>query len=362
MTLTPSIIAELHPEEFKYLKLLDSTGETANYKDLNKWVNFCRVINSFGSTELTGNTSIFDFNSENDSSNVLIGKPVCNNEYYILDNNCQLCDLYMMGELYISGPGLSKGYLNDEQLSNEKFIYYPEIKKYVFKTGDIVRWRYDGQVEYFGRSDDQIKINGVRIDLNIIKNQIEMIEEVEHCCVIANTDDSENTVICAYIIGSGKVDVAFIRNELLKKLPLVMVPSFITQINEFPLNQNKKIDRRLLPKPIFESIGVINHNLSDNIYFAPFLEILKDVLQLKKINFDNTFIEIGGDSIKAMCVVNKLNMEGLDLKISELLKNQSLYNALQNIFLLNKNHNNKKEIISDSDIYAINNFYSSSKM
>jgi len=360
MALTPSLISELSPSRFKTLRLLDSTGEIVKSDTLAKWVSHCEVLNSYGTTELTGNTSVYKVKG-NEKGIIPIGKPIFNNRYYILDRYNNMCDIGMMGELYIEGPGISKGYLNDTKLTNEKFVINPVTGNRAFKTGDMCRWLPDGCVEYFGRLDKQVKIRGIRINIDDIKNVIDEIDTINNSLVTVNNDEKGDKVICAYLISNAKIDIAQVKQILKEKLPIHMVPAFIKQIDKIPLTKNAKVDYTALPKPVYESMdeGYLKPKTQNEKILAGL--ICKE-LQLDRVNIENRFVEIGGDSIKAMRIAAKLRKLGYKLSVSKLISDESLCHVAKSMETTLDTEIKKKNDISNEDWSAIIAFYNTEKI
>lgn len=355
MALTPSLISELNPNRFKTVRILDSTGELAKSDILIKWTKHCEVLNSYGSTELTGNTSVYKVKGD-EKGVIPIGKPIFNNRYYILDRYNKICDIGMMGELYIEGVGISKGYLNDANLTDEKFIINPITGKRAFKSGDMARWLPDGSVEHLGRLDKQVKIRGIRINLDSIKKVIDEIDMINNSLVTVNIDEKGDKVICAYLISDEKIDISQVKRILIDKLPIHMVPVFITQIDKILLNKNAKVDFTALPKPRYEYIN--------EAYLQPTTQnekILANLickeLKLERVSIENRFVEIGGDSIKAMRIVASLRKFGYKLLVSKLISDDKLFNVAKSMPIILDPKEEKKKNISSEDLSIINEFY-----
>lgn len=360
MALTPSLISELNPSRFKTVRILDSTGELAKLDSLANWKNHCKVLNSYGSTELTGNTSVYKVNGD-EKGIIPIGKPIFNNRYYILDRYNKMCDIGMIGELYIEGIGISKGYLNDDKLTDEKFVINPITGNRAFKSGDMGRWLPDGSVEYFGRLDKQVKIRGIRINLNSIKNVIDEIDTINNSLVTVNIDVKGDKVICVYLISDAKIDIAQVKRVLIDKLPIYMVPAFITQIDKMPLNKNAKIDFTALPKPTYETMdGKFLKPVTQNEKILAGL-ICKE-LKLDSVSLENRFVEIGGDSIKAMRIVASIKKLGYKLLVSKLISDNKLVNVAKNIETVLDTEIKKKKQISCEEWSAIISLYNAEKV
>ncbi|MFM7717331.1 MAG: AMP-binding enzyme, partial [Microcystis sp.] len=179
-----------------------------------------------------------------------IGKPVYNTKIYILDQNLQPLPIGVPGELHISSVGLARGYLNRLELTQEKFISNPFNSGILYKTGDLVRYLPEGNIEFLGRIDNQVKLRGLRIELGEIEAVLETHSEVEKAVVILREDTSDNQRLVAYIVRkSPSLGIGELRRFLQQQLPAYMVPSAFVILSDFPLNNNGKIDRKNLPVP-----------------------------------------------------------------------------------------------------------------
>ncbi|MCP4149781.1 MAG: AMP-binding protein, partial [bacterium] len=229
---------------------------------------------------------------------------------YIVDSRMNLCPLGVKGEICVSGPGIGRGYLNDRKKTEAVFSYDPfrEGAFKMYKTGDIGRYLPDGNIEFFGRKDHQVKIRGYRIELDEIENKLAAVEGVREAAVMDREDDANNKYLCGYISLTGKSEknVDDIKRDLRQWLPEYMIPANLIILDALPLTPNGKVDRKALPEP-----GTID--LSGAEYIAPrdeteekLAEIWREVLAIEKIGIKDNFFNLGGDSLKGIRIVNKV--------------------------------------------------------
>ncbi len=304
--------------------------------------NNCRVFNMYGPTEATIISAVLeiqrsDYQRFHDLSSVPIGEPVANAVLLILDKYFKLSPVNIVGELYIGGDGIACGYLNNPELTSEKFFYrsYRSYMSYIsknfYKTGDLTRWLPDGNIEFLGRIDHQVKIRGFRIELGEIENRLLDHEGVREVVVIDSDAGQGETYLCAYIVPQhvetpGKTETGSLSKELAGYLagilPDYMIPSHFIEIDNIPLNPNGKVDRKALPRP-----GL----LTGVEYAAPrdrleekLVEIWSEVLregfpvegvESPSIGIDDNFFELGGHSLKAVGIAAKIHKE-LEVKLS----------------------------------------------
>ncbi|WP_150468577.1 amino acid adenylation domain-containing protein, partial [Francisella sp. SYW-9] len=232
-----------------------------------------KIINGYGPSETTTcSTKFFIDRLSSEREVVPIGMPLDNEKVYILDNYNQPVPIGVVGELYIGGAGLARGYLNRSELTAERFISNPfatesDISKgytRLYKTGDLVRWLADGNIEYIGRNDDQVKIRGYRIELGEIENQLSAIEGVKQSCVLAKERNNNKYLIGYYVSDKKLLTQEEILNQLSKVLPEYMIPSALVEIDAMPLTINGKLDRKTLPDPEF---------INEDRYVAPTTEL-----------------------------------------------------------------------------------------
>lgn len=271
--------------------------------------------NVYGPTEATTFSLFFQIQS-NHSGKTPIGKPISNSEAYIINNN-GLCSIGQKGELCLAGDGIARGYLNNDDLTALKFINNPFGAGKLYRSGDIARWLPDGNIEFLGRRDDQVKVRGFRIELGEIESVIRDINYIKDIVVIVCEAINGDKELSAYIVSDEEVDAKRIQIEIRKKLPEYMVPSHIMQIEKIPLNRNGKLDRKALPK-----IEIT----SSNEYIAPVTEkekivceIFADILGVSNVGLADNLYELGGDSIKAIRIVSKLREKGFVISMKDLL-------------------------------------------
>jgi surfactin synthase thioesterase subunit len=288
-------------------------GEPSNsillrpFKDKYPSVKF---VNLYGPTECTVLTSVKTLELTDFTRNINnIGTAVPLARIYVLDKYLNMVQQGMPGELYVSGNCLGRGYLNNEQLTGERFIPNPFLDNVLmYKTGDIVRRLPSGDLEYLGRTDNQVKIRGYRVELGEIESILLQQDEVEEAVVVTQ-ETSGGVKICAYV----KLRISLTTKELIRllsaKLPDYMIPSYIVQVDSFPLNQSGKVDRMNLPKPSESLIPVIGNNTPRDITEERIAVAWANVLDLPTIGINDNFFEIGGDSLSAVKVVSMLKLK-----------------------------------------------------
>jgi D-alanine--poly(phosphoribitol) ligase subunit 1 len=208
-----------------------------------------KLTNLYGPTEATVDVTYFDCPRDNDFERVPIGRPIHNTRLYIIKDG-QTAPIGDPGELCLAGIGLARGYLNNPSLTAEKFTDHPLLPgERIYRTGDIARWLPDGNVEYLGREDHQVKIRGLRIELGEIENTIREFPGVSDCVVIVKRYSESIILIVAYLVERGATDDAALKTHLKERLPEYMVPSHFERIDEIPLTPTGKADRKALPEP-----------------------------------------------------------------------------------------------------------------
>ncbi|WDF58187.1 amino acid adenylation domain-containing protein [Flavobacterium sp. KACC 22758] len=281
-----------------------------------------RIVNEYGPTESTVGCTIYE--PESAEGEILIGKPIANTAVYILDEYNNLQPEGVIGEICIGGSGLARGYWNRSELTLEKFIANPfEDGTSLYKTGDIGKWLPDGNLVYLGRVDDQIKIRGHRIELGEIERNLSAIKGVKQSVVVPNVKDGDK-FLTAYYTADIVLDKRAIQSDLGKILPDYMLPGYYVQLEIMPLTSNGKIDRKSLPE-------VKEEDLIKTEYIEPrtaqekiLAAVWSEVLKYENIGINDSFFNLGGDSIKSIQLISKLKQHGYLLKVDQILRNPIL--------------------------------------
>ncbi|MGE6226487.1 amino acid adenylation domain-containing protein [Paenibacillus chitinolyticus] len=277
------------------------------YTKLNPGI---RIINGYGPTEATVCSNMYAYKpGAHRGGYVPIGGPMHNVEIYIFGYGGQLAPIGAAGELYIAGSGLADGYVNKPDMTAERFLPHPYREgRFMYRTGDIAKWLPDGNAMYVNRADQQVKIRGVRIEMNEIRSQLISLPEVEDAVVVVREQASGDKELCAYVVASDKLPSREWRRKLKDKLPEAMIPAYIAAIDAIPLTPNGKVDRRALPEPEFglreRGEPVLPRDGMEERVAAIWEEVLGDTAG--PIGVHDDFFELGGHSLKAAVLAGKL--------------------------------------------------------
>ncbi len=276
--------------------------------------------NVYGPTECTVDATICDLRNASERPN--IGRPMANTQIYILDTQHRPAPLGVVGELYIGGDGVTRGYLNRPELTAERFIpdtFATRAKAWMYKTGDLGRWMPDGNIEYIGRNDFQVKIRGFRIELGEIEAQLRAYPGVRDAAVLAREDVPGDKRLVAYVTSTTDVGAESLRGHLAGLLPEHMVPAAYVNLDAFPLTPNGKLDRKALPPP--DGTAYVSHG-----YEAPvgevettIAQIWSKVLKLDRVGRHDDFFALGGHSLSAISLVAALQRH-YDAQISDIFR------------------------------------------
>ncbi|MGE5474548.1 MAG: amino acid adenylation domain-containing protein [Ignavibacteriales bacterium] len=323
---TPSrmqmIIADEQSHEFfKNLTEVMVGGESFPQTLLEKLRSLtnAKIYNMYGPTETTVWSSIKEFT---DSDIINIGKPIANTQMYILDKNNNQVPIGIIGELYIGGDGLSKGYFGREELTRERFIENPFIpNSKIYKTGDLARWYSGGEIEHLGRTDFQVKIRGFRIELEEIENQLLKNESIEKTVVIAKEDASGKKFLIAYIVSKKEISIPELKSFLLQELPDYMIPAYFMRIDSLPLTPNGKVNRNMLPDPDGNNELTVEYVPPSNPIEEWLVKTWEKILDIKRAGINDNFFDFGGDSLDASILITDISKEyGVDISYAEMIK------------------------------------------
>lgn len=291
------------------VRTINSGGElltNALAQELYRTTNVQRVINVYGPTEYTTltTTAVVERDSPHEPA---IGRPLRNTQLYVLDPHLQLLPIGAVGELYIAGDGLARGYWNQPELTAERFVPNPfgPPRSRMYKTGDHVRWRADGELEFVGRIDHQIKLRGFRIELGEIESALLRYPGVREAVVVLRRDHSEDARLAAYVAADpGTVDVAELRASAKAWLPGYMVPQEFMLLPVLPRNPSGKVDRAALPRP--EKAGAAPFDAIHNPLELAVVGTFCDVLGVEQLSPTDNFFDAGGHSLLAVKAANRL--------------------------------------------------------
>ncbi|KMJ56171.1 hypothetical protein AB685_23365 [Bacillus sp. LL01] len=293
-------------------------GDTLKYSYINNLLKHANVGNTFGSTEQTVCAAFYQV-PKNRTGTIPAGKPIVGRNVYICQGD-QICGIGIPGELCITGSGVSRGYLNSEELTRKKFVNNPFGEGKMYKSGDLVRWLPDGNIEFLGRIDHQVKIRGFRVELQEIEEVFNKQAGVKETVVLAKEQGEGVQALFAYVVMEEKeaLDLATIKEGARKELPEYMIPSYMMAIDEIPLTVNGKTDKKALPDIEFERQD--DYIAPSNPIEVALCKIFEEVLGIKKVGIKDNFFELGGDSIKAIRFTTLCRNQNYDLSIKEFMK------------------------------------------
>jgi len=312
-------------------------GENLLAENIAFWQEFApetKLVNEYGPTETVVGCCIYQVpTGQHHSGSIPIGRPISNNQIYILDEYLQPVPIGVPGELHIGGVGLARGYLNARELTQEKFIPNPfknsKFKSHsskLYKTGDKARYSPSGNIEYLGRMDNQVKIRGFRIELGEIEATLSQHEDVQASCVVAREDIPGNKRLVAYIVLRPQVKptISVLLQFLKEKLPDYMVPSAIVILESLPLTPNGKIDRGALPVPESRT-GIEAPVVTPRTPVEAKLALIwAEVLRVEHVGIHDNFFSLGGDSILSIQIIARAKLQGIELTFKQILANQTI--------------------------------------
>lgn len=270
----------------------------------------CTIYNNYGPTENTIVTTNFKIQNFISKKPISIGKPIDNNQVLILDENLKLIPVGCIGELYVSGDSLARGYLNQKELTSKRFIKSPiNGDKKMYRTGDLCKWLPNGEIEFFGREDNQVKIRGYRIELSEIEQSILQYSNSLTQVAVVVKKINNSKVLVAYLVFDEFIDKSLLRFYLESKLPRYMVPEFYISLTGLPLTANNKINVNALPEIRKEDRIKREYIPPRNQKEKEIVEIWESVLKVDNIGLNDNFFELGGNSLKALKIIMLLKQK-----------------------------------------------------
>jgi len=304
-------VKNLEGIDLKYILLAGEVFSKNLYFKIREHVSVETVFNVYGPTEATINTTMYECNDGELAGtyhSVPIGKPLMNYRVYLLDGDRRLLPPGVPGEMSIGGEGVARGYINNPELTHASFIPNPFVAgDRLYRTGDFVRWLPDGNLEFIGRLDHQVKIRGQRIELEEVEMRLSRFPGIKEAAVIAKEDKNKIKFLSAFVVTTAQVDVSDIREYLIQNLPDYMVPGHYVELEKMPLTPNGKIDRKKLSE-LTTGVRIETQYVPPRDELDERLaEIWKDELELERVGIKDNYFNIGGDSIRSIRLVNVMN-------------------------------------------------------
>lgn len=291
-------------------------------KEIRKYSPSCRIYNIYGPTESTVCATLNEIKGK---SEITIGKPIANTQIYILDRQRQPLPIGVAGELCISGDGVGQGYLNRPELTAEKFIPNPFLPgKTMYCTGDLARWRTDGELEFLGRIDTQVKIRGLRIELGEIESVMSQFPCIRMAAATEQRDTSGRQYLVGYYTSETVIDETALRQHLSAKLPKYMVPNYFAHLEKLPMTPSGKVDRKNLPLPHF-TVQTAEYLPPETETEKQLSTIWSELLRMERVGRTDDFFELGGDSLMAISVLSRIkSVFQAELSIRDIMENSAL--------------------------------------
>jgi acyl-coenzyme A synthetase/AMP-(fatty) acid ligase/acyl carrier protein len=339
-----NMVIDEEPEALSEIKQLLIGGEALSVSHVRKGLDLLpdvQIINGYGPTESTTFTCCYRIPRPIDDHllSIPIGKPIGNTQVYILDSYLNPVPMGVTGEIYIGGDGLARGYLNRPELTAERFIYHSfdgQVEQRLYKTGDLARYLADGNIEFLGRIDDQVKIGGYRIELGEIETVLRSHPGVRQCAVTVREDRPDDKRLIGYVVmqPDAQLKIDDLRGFLKQKLPAYMIPSVLVQLDELPLLPNRKVHRKALPAPDGSRPEL------DNSYVPPrtsieqtLVDIWREILRLEKVGIHDNFFDLGGHSLLATKIISRVrDALKIDLPLRTLFETPTIQGLAQNLY------------------------------
>ena len=300
----------------KYIMLAGEPLPKILVEKIKNMIPGVTIYNGYGPSE----TTIFSAVANVTNQNVItIGRPIHNTQIYILNKNKKILPQGSVGEIYISGDGVGKGYMNKKEQTRTNYINNPFNEKTImYKVGDLGAYNDDGEIICYGRTDNQVKIRGLRIELQEIEKRIQPVYNISDCAVVKKIVKGKEA-LCAYYVENGHVNKSVLKTVLYSKLPEYMVPQYFIKMEKMPHTPNGKIDRKALPEPIIEKDKkqiVAPRNETEEFL----VKIIEQKLGMKEIGIDTNIFDIGADSLSVIGIVTELFRHNYNIKVRDVYK------------------------------------------
>ncbi|HOB94401.1 MAG TPA: amino acid adenylation domain-containing protein, partial [Aquabacterium sp.] len=338
VTLPPSALPLCEAEDMPlHARTLIVAGEAVSVRDAAHWSRSRRLINAYGPTETTVCATTHDCQPDDDAASVPIGRPIAGMQVHVLDMHGHPAPVGVAGEIHIGGIGVARGYLNQPELTRQRFVPDPfsaQPGSRLYRSGDLGRWREDGVLEYLGRNDFQVKIRGFRIELGEIEARLAQHPAVREVVVLARQQASGDKRLVAYCVchpGASTLEElraqlpAALSAHLAACLPAFMVPAVFVLLERMPLGLNGKVDRQALPAPEGEDFGGRPYEAPQGEVEQALAQIWAELLEVERVGRQDSFFELGGHSLLAVQLLSRLRQRfGLELPLAELFVRPTL--------------------------------------
>lgn len=337
-------LSENNPSMFSSVRALLTGGDVLSPKHINIVRKACpnlTIINGYGPTENTTFSTCFTIDKTYEDS-IPIGFPIANSTCFVVSPDLNLLPVGIAGELLVGGDGVSNGYLNNPEYTAQKFIQNPFGDGILYKTGDLVKWRNDGSILFLGRVDNQVKVRGFRVELNEINLKIQEFAGIRECITIVKNINNEK-VICAYYSSSKEINTNELKEFLRHLLPHYAIPTYFIELEALPINANGKIDIKVLPEPKVLNVKA-NIIPARNSIDLKLVDLLKILLNINEISIDDSFFELGGDSLSAINLCSQIQSKfNVQLFVKDILEHPTVQ-EISDIISKNLNARNSTSI------------------
>lgn len=345
ITGTPSFVTSFielpqGSEALKNVKMYDIGAEafpSALYQKIHKASPNAVIVNGYGPTEATISctSKVMD-----GSGTVTIGKPAANVQAYICDKYGNILPKGVKGELVICGKGVGRGYVGLPEKTAEVFVTLNGRKAY--RSGDLARYNEDGEIEFFGRRDNQVKLRGFRIELDEIENVMNQYPGIHQSVVLVKENPKAGQILCGYFTASETIDKEKLIQHLKQSLTYYMIPNVLTQMETFPMTANGKINKKALPEPKFAAREK-NYNAPQTKLQKKLCEMFANVLGLDQVGIDEDFFEIGGTSLLASKIAMKAILEELPISYGDIFDNPTVKKLEEHVLKMQRKKEQSKE-------------------
>ncbi|MFC6091036.1 non-ribosomal peptide synthase/polyketide synthase [Saccharothrix lopnurensis] len=328
-------------------------GDACSADLVRRWAPGRRMINAYGPTESTVVTSWSEPLEPGGAPP--IGRPIPGTDVHVLDAALRPVPVGVPGELYVSGIGLARGYLDRPGLTAQRFPANPfgPPGSRMYRTGDVVRWNRDGVLEFVGRADEQVKIRGFRVELGEIETALVEHPDVREAVVVARADARGHKRLVAYVVG----EVAKLREFLGETLPDYLVPSVFVPLDVLPMSPNGKVDRAKLPEPDLSGIGGAEHVPPSGPVQEALAAVWADVLGVPRVGAEDNFFSLGGDSILSMQVVARSRQAGYRFTTRDLFTNQTIASLAPHVTVEVSSADDRAAVVGEVPLTPIQHWF-----